>query len=142
MLSARVSRGRDRNTTGTREGCNPRCENMGIRNPLEFACDANLNPEDALLLSDGGLVMFANLILVGYSARRACELSREAISPPRVLYSLRLLALCRVSSRTLYTCCWLDPHRYRALAHLQDSRTRTVLEVSGSLLTLLEKEDG
>jgi hypothetical protein len=115
---------------------------MGIRNPLEFAYDANLNPEDALLLSDGGLVMFANLILVGYSARRACKLSREAISPPRVLYSLRLLALCRVSSRTLYTCCWLDPHRYRALAHLQDSRTRTVLEVSGSLLTLLEKEDG
>ena len=115
---------------------------MGIRNPLEFAYDANLNLDDALLLSDGGLVMFANLILVGFSARRACKLSREAISPPRVLYSLRLLALCRVSSRTLYTCCWLDPHRYRALAHLQGSRTRTVLEVSGALLTLLEKEDG
>ena len=48
---------------------------MGIRNPLEFAYDANLNLDDALLLSDGGLVMFADLILVGYSARRACKLS-------------------------------------------------------------------
>ncbi len=93
MLSARVSRGRDRNTTGTREGCNPSCENMGIRNPLEFAYDANLNPEDALLLSDGGLVMFANLILVGYSARRARKLSRGPTISSHVLLYWRILHL-------------------------------------------------
>jgi hypothetical protein len=35
--------GRDRNATGVREGCNPRCEISGVRNLLGFAYDANLN---------------------------------------------------------------------------------------------------
>lgn len=67
--------------------------------------------------------MFASLALVGHSAQRARKLSREAISLRRVLSSLCGYFLCRVSTLTLYTCCWLNPHRYRALAYLQGSRT-------------------
>jgi hypothetical protein len=67
--------------------------------------------------------MFATLLLVGHPARRARKLSREAISSPRVLSSLGGSFLYRVSSLTLHTCCWLNPHRYGALAYLQGSRT-------------------
>jgi hypothetical protein len=35
--------GRDRNATGAREGCNPRCQISEIRNSLKFAYDATLN---------------------------------------------------------------------------------------------------
>ena len=38
----RLGRGGDRNAPGTREGCNPRCQISGVRNPLAFTYDANL----------------------------------------------------------------------------------------------------
>ena len=41
-VAARLGRGGDRNAPGTREGCNPRCQISGVRNPLAFTYDANL----------------------------------------------------------------------------------------------------
>jgi hypothetical protein len=67
--------------------------------------------------------MFASLVLVGHSARLLRKLKRGSLISSNVLYYLRFLPPCRVSSRTLYTCFWLYRHRYRALEYLEGSRT-------------------
>jgi hypothetical protein len=50
--------------------------------------------------------------------------------------------LFSVSRGTLYTCCWLNPHRYALLRSSKVLATRAAIEVSVSHFTLLEEEDG
>jgi hypothetical protein len=86
--------------------------------------------------------MLASLLLVGHLAQQVRKLSREAISSPRVLSSLCGSFLCRVSSQTLYTCCWLKIRIGVTL--LRTSKILApcaVVEVSGSNLALMEEED-